>query len=111
MDSKGTIVVQGNFEAGPWSPYTRDMKPPETPCILVTDELFPQIFNLFPFIKGIICEGGAITSHLAILAREHDIGVCSKFQLISGKPIAYTYMPLWIQVGDARKKYCQLDQS
>lgn len=81
VGENGVVVVPGDFEQGPWTKYERGESRPEQPCFLVTDELYPDIYLLFPYIKGIICAGGGINSHLALLARE------------SG-------MPLWIQVPD-----------
>ena len=86
----GVVVVNGDFEDGPWVRYERENFTLNEKAFLVTDELYPQIYKEFPFIKGIICKGGAITSHLAILAREHKI-------------------PLWIQVSDAYERFLHKD--
>lgn len=65
------------------------MEPPSQPTYLIADELYPELFRYFPFIKGVICEGGSVTSHLAILAREHS-------------------MPLWIRVPSAKKLFLEM---
>lgn len=41
--------------------------------ILLCDRLDPRILPCFARLKGIICETGGITSHLAILAREFQM--------------------------------------
>ena len=80
----GIVVVPGDFQDGPWVKYTLGDPFPSNKCYLITDELYPEIYPLFPYIKGVICRGGGLNSHLAILAREHR-------------------MPLWIQVVDTER--------
>lgn len=80
----GVVIIPGHFEQGPWQAYTPGTPSPVQPCYLVSDELYPELYALFPCIKGIICSGGGINSHLALLAREWG-------------------MPLWIQVPDAQR--------
>ena len=74
----GQIIVPGDFESGPFVSWTDNPSFPNEKVILTCDQLFPEIYPHFASIKGIICSHGALTSHLAILAREEK-------------------MPLWIQ--------------
>ncbi len=72
-DEQGIVVVTGDLENGPYySLKHRDQKIPEG-VIVVTEQLYPEIGQYLPNIKGIICKYGALSSHIAILAREHKI--------------------------------------
>ncbi len=84
VSESGIVIVPGDFDEGPWVKYTPGDSSPEKPCFLVTDELYPQIYPLFPHIRGIIGAGGGMNSHLALLAREWG-------------------MPLWIQVPNTQR--------
>ena len=84
--SSGQIVVEGNFDIGRYVHWKSAIKFPDEKVILICDELCPEIFKHFANLRGIICEGGALTSHLAILARESQ-------------------MPLWIQVPEALNRF------
>ncbi len=82
----GHVVVDGEFESGPYRVWSPDIAFPEERVILLCDRLDPRIFPCFARLKGILCESGGVTSHLAILAREHR-------------------MPLRIQVARATSRY------
>lgn len=85
-DEDGQLVVDGDFESGPYRVWSPGMALPEERVILLCDRLDPRIFQCFAHLKGIICESGGLTSHLAILAREFE-------------------MPLRIQVEGAIARY------
>lgn len=85
-DADGQVVVDGDFESGPYRVWSAEMVFPGERVILLCDRLDPAIFPRFAQLKGIICESGGLTSHLAILAREFD-------------------MPLRIQVAGAIARY------
>ena len=72
-DSQGIVVVPGDFDAGPYFMLeNRDQViPPDV--IVVTRQLYPEIGESVKSIKGIICEHGALSSHVAILAREYQV--------------------------------------
>ncbi len=76
VGSSGQIVVEGNFDVGPYVHWKSDVEFSDEKVILVCDELYPEIFKRFDNLRGIICEGGALTSHLAILARESQMPLC-----------------------------------
>ena len=86
VSENGVIIIPGDFDEGPWIKYNIGDPAPSEKCFLITDELYPEIYQLFTYIKGIICKGGGINSHLAILARESKI-------------------PLWIQLSNAEDHY------
>jgi phosphohistidine swiveling domain-containing protein len=83
---EGQIVVNGDFNSGPYLHWKHDPVHLTDKVTLICDELYPEIFEHFHNLNGIICEGGALTSHLSILARE-----CG--------------MPLWIQVSNASTRF------
>lgn len=85
-DSRGIVVVDGTFHGGPYHVYRRGCESVPDGVILLTAELYPEIEDFFPVIRGVISEGGALTSHLAILAREAG-------------------MPLMIQVANATRGF------
>jgi len=41
--------------------------------IVITDHLYPEIGKYMTDIKGIICKYGALSAHVAILAREYQV--------------------------------------
>jgi len=90
QDSAGIIVVDGDFSSGPFLRVNCDKLPtsmPEDRPIVLCDQLYPSLHKLFPVIKGIICERGAITSHLAILAQEEGMALKIQAGMAStGKP-------------------------
>jgi len=72
-DEQGIIVVDGDFEKGPY--YRLKNRNREIPAgvIVVTEHLYPEIGKYMTSIKGIICKYGALGAHIAILAREHNV--------------------------------------
>ncbi len=70
-ESKGIVIVKGNFKEGPY--FRFNGKVPPKGVILVTPQLYCEIGEYMDKLKGIICEGGAYTSHISILAREKNI--------------------------------------
>ena len=72
-DSQGIIVVPGDFDAGPYFVMeTREQAIPAD-VIVVTRQLYPEIGQSIETIRGIICEHGALSAHVAILAREYRV--------------------------------------
>lgn len=72
-DTNGIIIVDGDFESGPFFDLkSSDQNIPQG-VIVRTEQLYPEIGRVITDLKGIVCENGALTSHIAILAREHDI--------------------------------------
>lgn len=69
----GTVVVAGDFETGPFFVYERDPQAVPEGVVLVTPELYPEIGDVLDRVRGIVSEGGAYGSHLAILAREQRV--------------------------------------
>lgn len=70
LDSPGVVVVPGDLSAGPFVAYARDPERVPADCVLVTDELYPELSGVLARVRGVVCEGGGLGSHLAILARE-----------------------------------------
>ena len=72
-DEQGIVVVAGDLEKGPY--YLLKKREQEIPAgvIVVTDHLYPEIGKYMSTIKGIICKYGALSAHVAILAREHHV--------------------------------------
>lgn len=72
-DAAGITVVEGDLEQGPFFV----LKDPEAEIpagvVVVTEQLYPQIGRYLDRIRGVICRYGALSSHLAILAREHEV--------------------------------------
>lgn len=69
----GIEVVAGDFTAGPYFRLRqRDQAIPEG-VIVVTEHLFPEIGASIGNIRGIICKYGALSAHVAILAREYRV--------------------------------------
>ncbi len=72
-DASGITVVEGDLEQGPFFM----LKDPEAEIpegvVVVTEQLYPQIGRYLDRIRGVICRYGALSSHLAILAREHEV--------------------------------------
>lgn len=71
-NSKGLIVVDGEFKGEPFYLKNQKQKIP-TNSLLITKELYPWLHKHLDNISGIICEEGAYTSHLSILAREKKL--------------------------------------
>ena len=72
-DEAGVTVVEGDLDAGPFFILTDpDEEIPED-VVVVTEQLYPQIGRYLGRVKGIICRYGALSSHVAILAREHAV--------------------------------------
>jgi phosphohistidine swiveling domain-containing protein len=80
-EGAGLDVVPGADRAAPTHRY--DRRPERVPegVLLHTEELYPELAEVLPRVAGIVCAGGGVTSHLAILCREARV-------------------PLRIQVGD-----------
>lgn len=89
--SKGIEVVSGSLD-GPYAIINNASDAIKKDSVIVTPQLFPKLGKEISNIKGIICEGGALTSHVAILAREHNV-------------------PLTIQMTDARKIFSESKQN
>jgi len=72
-ESEGVVVVEGDMHSGPYFRLKeRDDEIPQG-VVLVTEQLYPEIGKSIQNIKGIICRNGAMTSHVAILAREYKV--------------------------------------
>jgi phosphohistidine swiveling domain-containing protein len=72
-DGPGTDVVPGDFDGGRRVLYERDPAAVPAGCVLVTDELYPELAGVLDRVAAIVCEGGGYGSHLAILARERRV--------------------------------------
>jgi|GEM_PF-3259885 len=72
-DSQGIVVVPGDFDAGPYFLLENRQQPIPPDVIVVTRQLYPEIGHSVKDIRGIICEHGALGSHVAILAREYQV--------------------------------------
>ncbi len=72
-DGRGIVVVDGDFDAGPY--YRFNDREQEIPpgVIVITDHLYPEIGKYMTDIRGIICKYGALSAHVAILAREYQV--------------------------------------
>jgi hypothetical protein len=72
-DSQGIVVVPGDFDTGPYFiMHDRQQKIPRD-VIVVSRQLYPEIGQAIKQIRGIICEHGALSAHVAILAREYQV--------------------------------------
>ena len=72
-DEQGVVVVEGDLDAGPYYRFTdREQEIPHG-VIVVTDHLYPEIGKYMGGIRGIICKYGALSAHVAILAREYQV--------------------------------------
>ncbi|MEA3303885.1 MAG: PEP-utilizing enzyme [Pseudomonadota bacterium] len=72
-DAQGVIVVDGNFDNGPYYRLNdREQKIPPG-VIVITEHLYPEIGKQMSDIRGIICKYGALSAHVAILAREYQV--------------------------------------
>ena len=72
-DVQGVVVVEGDLDAGPYYRFTdREQEIPHG-VIVVTDHLYPEIGKYMGGIRGIICKYGALSAHVAILAREYQV--------------------------------------
>lgn len=72
-EDTGVIVVPGNFVDGPFFDLHDPQQKIPPGVIVRTKQLYPEIGRVIADVRGVICENGALTSHVAILAREHDI--------------------------------------
>lgn len=72
-DSTGQLVVFGDFEAGPRFVFAGNVDAIPDGAVLVTRELYPELAPALSRVSAVLCEGGAIGSHLAILAREQRV--------------------------------------
>jgi len=72
-DEQGIVVVEGDLDQGPY--YRLDDREQVIPrgVIVVTDHLYPEIGKYITEINGIICKYGALSAHVAILAREYKV--------------------------------------
>jgi len=72
-DEQGIVVVDGDFDTGPY--YRLNDRDQEIPhgVIVITEHLYPEIGKYMSDIKGIICKYGALSAHVAILAREYQV--------------------------------------
>ena len=70
-DEEGIIIVKGDFK-GDYVNFKKGVIP-EKGSVLVTPKLYPEIGEYIKDLKGIICETGAYSSHIAILSREYNI--------------------------------------
>jgi phosphoenolpyruvate synthase/pyruvate phosphate dikinase len=72
-DAQGVIVVDGDFDSGPYYRLNdREQKIPPG-VIVITEHLYPEIGKQMTDIRGIICKYGALSAHVAILAREYQV--------------------------------------
>lgn len=71
-NSKGLVVVDGGFKGKPFYLKNNKQKIPKN-SLLITKQLYPWLHEHLEQISGIICEEGAYTSHLSILAREKKL--------------------------------------
>lgn len=72
-DSQGIVVVPGDFDAGPYFILENRQQAIPPGVIVVTRKLYPEIGQSVKNIRGIICEHGALSAHVAILAREYQV--------------------------------------
>jgi phosphohistidine swiveling domain-containing protein len=72
-DGAGADVVPGDFDTGRRVLYGRDPAAVPAGCVLVTDELYPELAGMLDRVAAILCEGGGYGSHIAILARERRV--------------------------------------
>jgi phosphohistidine swiveling domain-containing protein len=69
----GLDVVVGDFAAGPYFRLKHRRQAIPEGVIVVTEHLYPEIGASIGHIRGIICKYGALSAHVAILAREHRV--------------------------------------
>jgi phosphohistidine swiveling domain-containing protein len=72
-DSQGIVVVPGDFDTGPYFILENRQQAIPPGVIVVTRQLYPEIGQSLKSIRGIICEHGALSAHVAILAREYQV--------------------------------------
>ena len=70
---EGITVVPGDFTEGPFFVFDEQSHDIPSGTIVLTKHLYPALSARVPFLKGIVCEHGALTSHVAIVAREYGI--------------------------------------
>lgn len=71
-DDYGIVVVPGTaLNNGPFMTYEVGKKYRDV--VLITEYLYPEIGQSICDLRGIICRNGALTSHVAILAREYGV--------------------------------------
>ena len=66
-------MVPGDFDASPYFILKNRQQAIPPDVIVVTRQLYPEIGQSLKNIRGIICEHGALSSHVAILAREYQV--------------------------------------
>lgn len=72
VDSKGVIIIPGKF-TGPYQYIKSEKEIVKKNHTIISTQLFPNIGENIDHVKGIICEGGSLMSHVCILARERKI--------------------------------------
>jgi phosphohistidine swiveling domain-containing protein len=72
-DSQGIVVVAGDFDVGPYFIMEDRQQAIPPGVIVVTRQLYPEIGQSLKNIRAIICEHGALSAHVAILAREYQV--------------------------------------
>jgi phosphohistidine swiveling domain-containing protein len=72
-DGQGIVVVDGDFDTGPYYRLNNREQVIPRGVIVVTDHLYPEIGKYMTDIRGIICKYGALSAHVAILAREYQV--------------------------------------
>ena len=72
-DGQGVIVVDGDFDTGPYFRFSNQEQEIPPGVIVISDHLYPEIGKYMAGIKGIICKYGALSAHVAILAREYQV--------------------------------------
>ena len=72
-DKQGITVVPGDLDSGPY--FHLEQREQEIPAgvIVITRQLYPEIGQSIADIKGIICQYGSLSAHVAILAREYQV--------------------------------------
>ncbi|MFW6013891.1 MAG: PEP-utilizing enzyme [Candidatus Nanoarchaeia archaeon] len=82
---EGITVISG-MPRGPYQIINKSGEKIKEGHVIVTPQLYPELGEKIKQLKGIISEGGALTSHVSILAREYSV-------------------PLIIQMDKAREKF------
>jgi hypothetical protein len=85
-DSQGIVVVPGDFDTGPYFMLENRQQTIPPDVIVVTRQLYPEIGQSVKNIRGIICEHGALSAHVAILAREYQVPLKIQTSIDEYKP-------------------------
>ncbi len=72
-DGQGVVVVEGDFDTGPYFRFNNQEQEIPPGVIVITNHLYPEIGKYMTNIRGIICKYGALSAHVAILAREYQV--------------------------------------